>query len=160
MLSTIASITTLLAFIIYFIGKFIAIRNTRAILKDEIKIDSSEENYEVVDVFTLEENPLNSLFLTSKEGVHSLVIYRLIRDSELNIIDKTKVVEYPFLNIGHTLRFNLTLPEIFANYELTYQTPDYRKVSLKLHDNAKNGVISEEARPKHTKASILYYLFK
>ena len=52
-----------------------------------------------------------------------------------------------------------TSSELLPEFEVVYSTPDYKKVTVTLWDNPKNGVMSESARPKNTLWSVLFHLF-
>lgn len=76
-----------------------------------------------------------------------------------NWTQKLEKYKYNFLNIGQSLAFRVTPPELFTKYEVEYYTPDYKRVNIELWDNPKNGVLSESAKPKNTFKSIMFHLF-
>ena len=164
MLGDFASIATLILFVIYFIGRIITIFRTKALYSDEVNIETvglTQNHYDIVDSIELEENPYNSFILTSRQGIYRVKVYKLKYDKGLNYIGKKEnVYEYPFLNIGQSLEFRLTIPDVLTKYELEYIASDFRKVSVRLIENAKNGVVSQSARVRHTFKSVLYYMFK
>lgn len=165
MLSDIASITTLILFVLYFIGRFIAIIRNRSIFPDKIimeSIDFNQGEFDIVETFEMEENPQNIFVLTSEQGIYHVSVYQILYDNKLNRIGRKKLEKFKwkFLNKGQSLCFCITSPELLTTYEVEYFTPDYRKVTIDLWDNPKNGVMSESAVPKNTIKSILYYLVK
>lgn len=77
-LGDIASIATLILFVIYFAGRIITIVRTRDIFSDEIKIemvDFDQSGLNIVDIFDLENEPYNAFVLTSKHGIYDLSVY-------------------------------------------------------------------------------------
>lgn len=164
MLGNIASVATLILFVIYFVGRTITIFRTKNLYKDEVAIFKNNkylmDEYNIVESFCVEDNPYNSFILTSREGIYSISLYRLKFDNSMNVIGREKVDEYKFLNVGQSLEVCLTIPELITTYELEYYTPDYKKVTIELWENLKNGVVSESATVKHTWKSFLYYLFR
>ena len=161
--SCIASGATLILFIIYFIGRYMTIKKTKSIFLDEVAIELSEtskDGYNIVETFKLENNPYNSFILTSREGIYSLTVFKLLKDKKWNTIGRTEIHKYDFLNIGQSLEFLFNDIDVGPNYEIEYYTPDYKKVTISLWSNLKNGVVSESAFPKHTWKSYLYYLFR
>lgn len=161
--SGIASGATLILFIIYFIGRYMTIKKTKSIFLDEVTIELSEtpkDDYNIVESFKLEDNPYNAFILTSREGVYSLKVFKLIKDKELNVIGRTEVHKYDFLNIGQSLELLFNDVDSGPSFEIEYYTPDYKMVTISLWSNLKNGVVSESAIPKHTWKSYLYYFFK
>lgn len=163
-LGDIASIATLILFVIYFAGRIITIVRTRDIFSDEIKIemvDFDQSGLNIVDIFDLENEPYNAFVLTSKHGIYDLSVYKVVYDDNFNRIRREQIKEYKyeFLNIDQSLVFNTTSPELFPMYEVEYYTPDYKRVTIVLWDNLKNGVMSESAKPKNTIKSVLYHLF-
>ena len=125
-------------------------------------IDFNQSKFDIIETFEIEENPLNIFILTSEQGIYNVSIYQILYDNELNRIGRKKLEKFKwnFLNKGQSLGFCITSPELLTTYEVEYFTPDYRKVTIDLWDNPKNGVTSESAAPKNTIKSILYYLVK
>lgn len=161
--SCIASGATLILFIIYFIGRFMTIKKSKSTFLDKVTVELSETpkgEYDIVESFKLEDNPYNSFILTSREGIYSLTVFKLIKDKELNTIGRTEIHKCDFLNIGQSLEFLINDLDIGPSFEIEYYTPDYRIVTISLWSNLKNGVVSESAFPKHTWKSYMYYFFR
>ena len=163
-LGDIASIATLILFAFYFIGRIITIVRSRYVFSDELKMMGAEfddKEFDIVEVFYLEKEAYNTFVLTSRQGIYDLAVYQILYDSDFNRIGRKRLEKstYGFLNIGQSLAFRITLPEIFITYEVEYYTPDYKKVTIALWDNPKNGVLSKSAKPQNTFKSILFHLF-
>lgn len=159
-----ASIATLALFVIYFAGRIITIYRFQSLETNEVHIMASDadcRNYEIIEDFFLDETPTFTIVIKSITGIRSLIIFRLIYDSEMNIIGR-EATEHTisFINIGHAVAIHLTLPECLPRFELEYQTMDYKKVSLQLVDNLRNGIISQGIVAKHTFKSVFYNLLK
>lgn len=159
-----ASVATLILFVIYFIGRVITIYRFQKLETNEIRIvteNTDISNYEIVDGFSLDDDPTYTIIIKSVTGIKSLTIYKIIYDSEMNQIGREATANrMSFINIGHAIAISLSLPEILPRYELEYETMDYKKVTLQLVDNLKSGIISEGVVAKHNFKSVLYNLLK
>lgn len=164
-LGDIASVATLLLFVFYFVGRTITIIRSRSVFPDNIRMESlgfDRSGLDIVEQFDLEPNPYNAFILTSEQGIYDLSIYQISYDEECNRVGRKQLKDckYSFLNKGQSLEFRLSVPELLVTYEVEYYTPDYRKVTISLWDNPKNGVMSESARPQNTFKSVLFHLMK
>lgn len=163
MLGDIASVATLILFVFYFAGRIITTLRTQSLYMDELieeVPDFNRQNYNIIEDFILEEAGYNSIILTSKQGIYSLSIFEINYDENLNRIGRTRVGGIDFVNIGCSVNIQLTIPELITTHEMEYYTHDFKKVTVELWSNLKNGVITESAKPKHTFKSWCYYLFK
>ena len=163
-LGDIASIATLILFVFYFIGRMIIIIRNRSVFLDEFKMEEVSFNrggFDIVKTFELERNPVNAFILTSRNGIYNLSVYRIQYSDDLKFVtrEQMKDYKYDFLNIGQSLEFLATSPELRPLYEVEYYTPDYKKVIVSLWDNPKNGIMSESATPQITFKSVLFHLF-
>lgn len=163
-LGDIASIATLILFAFYFIGRIITIVRNRYVFTDELRMmgpEFAEKEFDIVETFSLESEAYNIFILTSKQGIYDLAVYQILYDDKLNRIGRKRLenCRYRFLNIDQSLAFYVTSPELLTTYELEYYTPDYKRVTIALWNNPKNGVLSESAKPKNTFKSILFHLF-
>ena len=163
-LGNIASVATLILFVFYFIGRIITIVRNRYVFTDELRMMGAgfdNKEFDIVEVFDLEKEAYNTFILTSRQGIYDLAVYRILYDSDFNQIGRKRLEKstYSFLNIGQSLAFRVTSPEIFTTYEVEYYTPDYKRVTIALWDNPKNGVLSESAKPKNTFKSVMFHLF-
>ena len=163
-LGNIASVATLILFVFYFIGRIITIVRNRYVFTDELRMMGAgfdNKEFDIVEVFDLEKEAYNTFILTSRQGIYDLAVYRILYDSDFNQIGRKRLEKssYSFLNVGQSLAFRVTSPEIFTTYEVEYNTPDYKRVTIALWDNPKNGVLSESAKPKNTFKSVMFHLF-
>lgn len=162
-LSDVASIATLILFIIYFVGRIITIMKQRDIYYDQLEIllaDDNKYDHHFVEEFHLDDDPYNNFVITSAQGIWGLKIYQYQLDDNYQVLGKSMVATYPFLNINHRVAIYLTVPELIPRYCVEYTTADFKRVTFDLKDNMKSSVLSEIARPKHTWRSVLYYLFR
>lgn len=163
MIADLASIATLILFVFYFIGRIITIFNNEKIYTDLITIESKDfydDRMQIVEEWKLEEDYYNKVFLTTTEGIRDIRLFEYRYDSEMNEIGKTLIKEKKFLNVGHTIEIQTTIPEIRAKYKLVYTTQDFKQVTYVMLGNMKNGVTSELVKPLHTTKSVMYYLFR
>lgn len=161
MLGDIASITTLILFVFYFVGRTITIFTVRKINFETINVSTENSNVEnVEEVWYAGEDTPYSVLLTSTQGIFDIKLYKKICDEELNLIGYKIEARKDFLNIGQVLEIKTMLPDIHAAYMLEYTMIDYRKVSFELVDNMRGGAFSAIATPRHTLKSVLYYYFK
>lgn len=165
MLGDVASVATLVLFVIYFLGRLITIINEESICYDTISYVSDDvcNISDIIDTFeTDSDGYITAIVLTSKQGINDIKVYELFYDKELNEIKnrKTVVATCDFLNVGQSFAIKTQIPEIIPRYRIEYITHDFRKVEFDILDNMKNGVVSEMIRPKHTLKSVLYYFFR
>lgn len=157
-----ASFATLVLFAFYFIGRFITIFRERNLFPDEIKmvqVGFDPDKFDIVETFELERDPANAFILTSKQGIYDLSVYKIEYDNGKCIQrEKLKEYQYEFLNIGQSIVFYTTDPELLETYQVEYYTRDYKKVMIALWANLKNGILSESARPKNTAKSVMFHL--
>ena len=166
-ISLIASIATLILFIIYFIGRYWTIKATRWVCEEKITVlhENNEINeYNIVDGFDLsyshKELVPSTIILTSVQGIYDFKIYECEYDLVKGITSKEVIHSVDFVNIGNSIEIIAYLPDDRPEYLIEFTTNDYRKVTKELVDNLKSGVISEFYTAEHTRKSIFYYLFK
>ena len=163
-LSTIASVATLVLFICYFIGRGITIVTVKKVWKDKVTMgEGNDEAIGVVDEVSgdrsFDEEPYG--YLVSKEGIRFLKVYSVeIIEEEPFEIRKDLVFQRDFLNVNEAVAIYAMPGEIFATLIFEYYTFDYMKVEFGWKDNLKNGVFSEFVQPRHTMKSFLYYLLR
>lgn len=171
MLGDIASIATLILFVIYFIGRAITIFMEKQMCYDEISFLSREEinKYDIIDeVSTVvtdddtNDDYITVVMLTSKQGIRNIKVFEITYDNELNEIKNgmNEIGKCGFLNVGQSFAIITELPELIPKYRIVYYTQDFKKVTFDVSDNLKSGVASEMLRTKHTLKSMLYYLFR
>lgn len=160
MLGNIASIATLILFIIYFAGRTIAIFSVKGIWHDQI-MDLPKDRTSVNIVDEIGEDYGYSKLLISKEGIRNFKMYSLEYNSDYSkIIHKEEIFSTDFLNVDQAIAIHYETAETFPRFCIEYETPDYRKVCFNWNDNLKNGVMSEIICIKHTFKSFMYYFFR
>ena len=171
MLGDIASIATLILFVIYFIGRAITIGIEKNLCTEKISFEADQDiynRYDIVEEVSTGDAPDSdadmraTIILTSTQGIWNIKIYQIAYDDDFNEIKKiSKCIEaYDFLNIGQSYVIKTFVPEIIPRYRIEYRTQDMKKVTFDIAENLKNGVISELLVPKHTVKSLVYYLFR
>ncbi len=166
MLGDIASIATLILFVIYFIGRVISIIIERNIKFESIDIYCSEKDIskslKIVDEFRCCENISEILIITPQTKSYNwIAIYKCKYDEKKNQLVKTKQL-YKTNRIYNdtSFRVDTIISCAIPQYVLEFERSDYMKGKLYLQHNGKNGIEEEMLEFKHTLRSIIYYLFK
>lgn len=166
MLSDIASIATLILFVIYFIGRVITIIIEKNIKYEKIERYFSEKeipkDLKIIDDFKCDEFSNDILIIIPTTKSYNWVkIYECNYNEEKNILKKTKkIYNSERIYNDHALRINTIITCGIPNYILEFERCDYMKGELILQENGKNGIEEELLVFKHTFKSILYYLFR
>lgn len=172
MIGDMASIATLILFVIYFVGRTITVFMEKQICYDEISFLSSREpdKYDIIEeVNTIawdDDNwsagNITMVVLTSKQGIRNIKVYEIAYDDNYNEIEDglKEIDKCDFLNVGQSFAIITELPELIPKHRIVYYTQDFKKVTFNISDNLKSGVASEMLQAKHTLKSILYYLFR
>ena len=145
MLGDIASIATLILFVIYFIGRVISI-----IIERNIKFES-------IDIYCSEKD----IITPQTKSYNWIAIYKCKYDEKKNQLVKTKQL-YKTNRIYNdtSFRVDTIISCAIPQYVLEFERSDYMKGKLYLQHNGKNGIEEEMLEFKHTLRSIIYYLFK
>ena len=165
MLGDIASLATLILFIIYFIGRIISICIEKKISYEKIDLYFSEKDLpkelKIVDEFKCDCSD-DILIITPREKAYNwLKIYKCIYDEKRNKLKKTKLL-YKMNKIYNdtSVRIDAIVSCCIPSYILEFKRSDFMKGIFKLQYNGKNGVEEEILEWKHTFGSIIYYLFR
>ena len=170
-ISNISSITTLVLFVLYFIGRLAFMKKDKNILYDEVDsvfgydFNILNKKYKVIDIYQLsDENPDTSsaVIITSINGIREIVAHSCKYNSKKNKIIKGKELERHnyFLQPGHSVVFIAYLPEIFPEFVIEYETNDFVKCRLLGTDNMKSGVFDEFIEKRYSFKSYLYGMIK
>ena len=171
-MNTIASITTLILFVIYLVGRIITIIAIKPLFKDKIIVAPTDEVISNCNIINLVEDvggnyssDIISGIIVSREGIRNLCVYDCINetDDEGYFIKRIKgrlLFSQKFINIDEAIAIYIESGELFPNAIIEYETIDYMKIVIEWRDNLKSGVPSELVVPKHTIKSICYYLFR
>ncbi len=158
--STVASIATLVLFIFYILGRIWSMNK----IKQEIdeKLDREyNENFLIVDEFDVGENTEEKVYLTATHTLLSVRIYECFYSGKKGTISKGNLVcDCGSLRNGFTFQFNTYFPEGEPSYLLEYQSLDHTIGRLVFEENGKNGIVSEQLYKEHTVESWIYYFIK
>ena len=165
MLGNIASIATLILFVIYFIGRFISLIIEKKVIYEKVDIYINENDiqnsYKIVEEYECEHNG-EILIITPYERAYNwLTIYECRYNEKNKKIEKTRKLER-FNNIRNytSVKINTVLPCGMPVYLIEFERSDYIKGILVLQSNGKNGIQEETIKYHHTWKSIIYYLFR
>lgn len=161
LLGDLASMATLILFLIYFLGRIITIFAVKQLWKDKVVINAEEyTNYDIIDEVPEDqwEEPIYRL-LVSREGIRNLKVFGVKPDRDGIPCKKGDLIyERSFLNIEQAIAFHVMTGDLFPTLFIEYDGLDFTHVTIEWRDNLKNGVFSELVMPKHTIKSVLYYL--
>lgn len=166
MLSDIASIATLILFVIYFVGRVITIIIEKNIKYERIERYGSENeiprDLKIIDDFKCNEISQDILIIIPTTKSYNWVkIYECNYNEKKNRLVKTKkIYNSERIYNDHALRIDTIITCGIPNYILEFERCDYMKGELILQENGKNGIEEELLVFKHTLKSILYYLFR
>lgn len=166
MLSDIASIATLILFVIYFIGRIITIIIEKNIKYERIERYFKEEeipkDLKIIDDYKCDEFSQDILIIIPTTKSYNWVkIYECRYNEKTNRLEKVnKIYNSERIYNDHALRIDTTITCGIPNYILEFERCDYMNGELILQENGKNGIEEELLIFKHTFRSILYYLFR
>ena len=166
MLSDIASIATLILFVIYFIGRIITIIIEKNIKYERIERyfteDEIPKDLKIIDDYKCDEFSQDILIIIPTTKSYNWVkIYECRYNEKTNRLEKVnKIYNSERIYNDHALRIDTTITCGIPNYILEFERCDYMNGELILQENGKNGVEEELLIFKHTFRSILYYLFR
>ncbi|KEK22848.1 hypothetical protein [Bacillus gaemokensis] len=154
-----SSITTIVVFIAYIIGKLFAIKKTEFTLKEvvEVSYKSDIEKYRIIDTLELGDNLEESIYFVSSEPIRKIKFYEYDFEKDKN---GKLVNEYGVLKNGEALKIETFLPCGIPNYNVEYERFDYVKGNIVLGENGKDGSLSRNLSINHTWKSYFYYLVK
>ena len=165
MLGNIASIVTLILFVIYFIGRIISLIIEKKVINERIDVyideDDIQNRYKIVDEYICEHSG-EILIITPLEKAYNWLTINECKYNEKNKeFEKTKELE-KFNNIrNHTsIKINTVLPCGMPLYLIEFERSDYIKGVLVLMSNGKNGIQEETIKYHHTWKSFIYYFFR
>ena len=155
-----ASIATLILFIIYFIGRFWSIIQSKNEIEEVLSREDSEE-FKIVDEFNIGINNCENIFLTAQKTLLSVKVFECSFNSKTGKIKKGKLYcDCGRLRNNLTFKFNSYLVEGIPQYMIEYQSNDFTMGWLLFAENGKNGIVDELIYKKHTAKSVLFALFR
>ena len=166
MISDIASIATLILFVIYFIGRIISIIIEKNIKYETIDVYNNEKainkNIKIVDEYCCSEECNDILIITPQTKSYNWVaIYRCEYDEKTNdLIKREQLYKTERIYNDVSFRIDTTLSCGIPQYVIEFERSDYMKGKLYTQYNGKNGIEEDMLIFNHTLKSVLYYLFK
>ena len=165
MLGNIASIATLILFVIYFIGRIISLIIEKKMIFEKIDIYCNEEdipnNLKIVDEHKCKYSEEILIITPHEKSYNWLAIYECKYNEKNNKLEKCKELEKFEKIINDTsIRVDTIISCGIPSYMIEFERSDYIKGILILQSNGKNGVQEELIELHHTWKSIIYYLFR
>lgn len=165
MLGNIASITTLILFGIYFIGRIISLIIEKKMIYEKVDLYVDEEelpkDIKIVDEYKCKYCDDILIITPYEKSYNWLTINECEYNEKSNKLEKTKQLEKFEKIINNTsIRIDATITCGIPLYIIEFERADYIKGVLILQSNGKNGVQEEMVKIKHTWKSVIYYLFR
>lgn len=165
MLGNIASIATLVLFIIYFIGRIISIIIEKNIIYEGINIYNNEEelskDLKIIDEYRCKYAEEILIITPHEKSYNWLSIYECRYNEKNNKLEKVKELKrFEKIMNDTSIRIDTVLPCGIPKYMIEFERSDFIKGSLLLQYNGKSGVQEEMININHTWKSVIYYLFR
>lgn len=165
MLGNIASIATLILFVIYFIGRIISLIIEKKVLYENINIYINEEdipnNFKIIDEYRCKFREEILIITPHEKSYNWLTIYECKYNEKTNKLEKIKELEkFERIMNDTSIRIDTILTCGIPLYIIEFERSDYIKGNLVLQSNGKNGVQEEMVDLHHTWKSVIYYLFR
>ena len=165
MLGNIASIATLILFVIYFIGRIISLIIEKKVIYENIDIyanaDEMPKDIKIVDEYRCKYYNEILIITPYEKSYNWLAIYECEYNKKTNKLEKVKELEKFEKIINNTsIRVDATITCGIPLYMIEFERADYIRGTLILQSNGKNGVQEEMIKLKHTWKSIIYYIFR
>ena len=165
MLGNIASIVTLILFVIYFIGRIISLIIEKKVIYEKIDIyieeDDIPKNLKISDEYRCEHEGEILIITPYEKSYNWLAIYECKYDEKNNKLEKVKELE-KFEKIMNNTSIKIDTMLTCGNplYMIEFERSDFIKGTLVLQSNGKNGIQEEILKFHHTWKSVIYYLFR
>ena len=165
MLGNIASIATLILFVIYFIGRIISIIIENKIIYEKIDIYIDEKdipsNLKIVDEYSCQYKDEILIITPHEKSYNWLAIYECKYNEKINKLKKVKELErFEKIMNDTSIRIDTIISCGIPTYMIEFERSDYIKGTLILQFNGKSGVQEELLELHHTWKSVCYYLFR
>lgn len=165
MLGNIASVATLILFVIYFIGRIISLIIEKKMIYEKVDIYANEEeipkDIKIVEGYRCKHDGEILIITPYEKSYNWLAIYECKYNEKTNKLEKIKELE-KFQNIinNTSVRIDAIFTCGIPLYMIEFERADGIRGTLILQSNGKNGVQEEMVRIKHTWKSVIYYLFR
>ena len=165
MLGNIASIATLILFVIYFIGRIISLIIEKKVIYEKIDIYIEEEDIpkglKISDEYRCEHKGEILIITPYEKSYNWLAIYECKYNEKNNNLEKIKELErFEKIMNNTSLKIDTILTCGIPLYMIEFERSDFIKGTLVLQSNGKNGIQEEMLKFHHTWKSVIYYLFK
>ena len=160
-----ASIATLVLFVMYFIGRIITLVIEKKVIFEKIDIYFDREeipnNIKITDEYSCENNEEIVVITPHEKSYNWLVIYECRYDEKKNKLIKVKELE-KFENIINDTSVIIcaTVTCGIPKYCIEFERSDFIKGTIPLQCNGKNSIEEEMISYRHTFKSFIYYLFR
>ena len=162
MLGNIASIATLILFVIYFIGRIISLIIEKKVIYEKIDIYIKEEDIpkdlKISDEYRCEHEGEILIITPYEKSYNWLAIYECKYNENLKKVKELKKFEKIMNNTS--IRIDTVLTCGIPLYIIEFERSDFIKGTLILQSNGKNGIQEEMLTFHHTWKSVIYYLFR
>ncbi len=165
MLGNIASIATLILFVIYFIGRIISLIIEKKVIYEKIDIYIEEEDIpkdlKISDEYRCEHEGEILIITPYEKSYNWLAIYECKYNEKNNNLEKVKELEkFKKIMNNTSIRIDTILRCGIPLYMIEFERSDFIKGTLVLQSNGKNGIQEEMLKFHHTWKSVIYYLFR
>ena len=160
-ISNIASLATLITFLVLLTGKRYLIKARKNQIIQEFSFDYlyDHNQTDTYDLVIIDENPPNGdMFLVSSVFLRSITFYKICDDNGDPIIPRQKVTTYNNLPKNRLLQIKIRLPESDALYEIEAERDDYVIITREVNYNGTGYHINDTIRGRFTCRSYIYYL--
>ncbi len=165
MIGEIASIATLILFVIYFIGRIISLTIEKKMVFERVDIYYREEeiphSFKIVAEYGCESADEILIITPHEKSYNWLAIYDCKFNEITKKLEKGKELER-FKNILNdtSVKLDIIISCGIPSYMIEFERTDFTRGILVLQCNNKNGVQEELIESHHTWKSVIYYLFR
>lgn len=165
MLGNIASIATLILFVIYFIGRIISLIIEKKVIYEKIDIYIKEEDIpkdlKISDEYRCEHEGEILIITPYEKSYNWLAIYECKYNEKNNNLKKVKELKkFEKIMNNTSIRIDTVLTCGIPLYIIEFERSDFIKGTLIMQSNGKNGIQDEMLTFHHTWKSVIYYLFR
>lgn len=165
MLGNIASIATLILFVIYFIGRIISLIIEKKVIYEKIDIYIKEEDIpkdlKISDEYRCEHEGEILIITPYEKSYNWLAIYECKYNEKNKNFKKVKELKkFEKIMNNTSIRIDTVITCGIPLYIIEFERSDFIKGILILQSNGKNGIQEEMLTFHHTWKSVIYYLFR